>query len=518
MEVTLSATSLLPSMLAIIVALATRQVLPAMFAGIWVGAWMIQGVAIDTLFYSLFLAVDTYILEALVPKDGKSEHMAIVLFSLMTGGMIGIISRNGGMEGIVQYLMRVANTRRKGQFATLGMGGLIFFDDYANTLIVGNTMRPLTDRLGISRQKLAFLVDSTAAPIACIAVVTTWVGFQVSLLKDNLNELAPDMNGFELVIATIPYSFYPIFMLWFIFVLIVSGRDFGAMRKAESDIQHHSLQADSISKSDYMPHAAKPLAINALLPIMCYIGGTLWGLVNTGEGDTIRGIVGSADPFIAILWGATIGLSSAVMLSIITRRMSLSQTMEALEAGLQPMLLAVMVLTLAWAIADINTDLNTANYIVAMIGNDVASMWLPALIFVVAAITSFATGSSWGSMGILVPLVLPLGYGILQQEGVIEPLAHPIMLATIASVLTGAVWGDHCSPISDTTILSSMASGCDHVDHVRTQMPYAMIVAGVSMMCGLLPTGLGIPWWGGAVIGCLIITLIIYRIGKPQSK
>ena len=524
MEMTLSAASLIPSLLAIILALVTRQVFVSMFVGIWAGAFIIEGYSAGNIIPSLFQVVDTWILEAIVPNDGDNQHFSIVLFSLLTGAMIGILSHNGGMRGVVNYFGRIADTRTKGQGATFALGGLIFFDDYANTLIVGNTMRPLTDALKISRQKLAFIVDSTAAPIACIAVITTWVGFQVSLLDDSLeamiqtDDIALPASGFELVMGAIPYSFYPLFMLIFIAIMIITRRDYGPMLKAEQRALTHQPLPEVITeeRSEFIPHQPQPRAINAIVPILCYIGGTVWGLFETGSGDTLRDILGSADPFQSVLWGAFLGLLVSIIITVSTNALSLTKTMEALEAGLQPMMVAMIILVLAWAIADVNTQLKTAEYIISLTGDAIASMWLPLIVFIMAALTSFATGSSWSTMGILVPLVLPLAVSTLGAEGVNigEVVSHPAMLASIASVLTGAVWGDHCSPISDTTILSSMASGCDHIEHVRTQMPYACTVAGASILCGLLPVALGAPYWAGLILGTIAIYAVFQFIGK----
>ncbi len=519
MEIPLSAASLLPSLIAIILALATRQVYVAMFAGVWAGAFIIEGSSLNAIIPSLFHVVDTWLLEAIVPKDGDNEHFAIALFSLVTGAMIGVLSYNGGMQGVVNIFSRYADTRAKGQGASFALGGLIFFDDYANTLIVGNTMRPLTDALKISRQKLAFIVDSTAAPIACVALITTWVGFQVSLMDDAIEAMGVDANGFAIVLGSIPYSFYPLLMLVFIAMIIITGRDFGPMYRAEQ-AAISGMNADVAEAShpdtEIIEHSARPLAKNAIIPILLYIAGTVWGLMETGEGETLRDILGSADPFKAVLWGSLLGLLSAVIMSLVTRRLSITQAMEALEAGLRPMMLAVMILTFAWAIADVNKELRTAEYIISVMGDAIPLAWLPVIIFVTAAVTSFATGSSWSTMGILVPLIVPLAFSTIGAAGIDEAMivSHPVMFATIASVLTGAVWGDHCSPISDTTILSSMASGCNHIEHVRTQMPYAMVVAFVSIIACLLPVGHGMAWWSGLLIGVALLYAILRVKGK----
>ncbi len=522
MEIVPSFASLLPSLIAIILALATRQIFVAMFAGIWAGAWLVDGASIYDIFGSLIHTIDIYILQAIVPENGDSSHFAVVMFSLMTGGMVGIISRNGGMSGLVQSLKRIAKGRRSGQAVSAGLGGAIFFDDYCSALIVGNTMRPLTDSLRISREKLAFIVDSTAAPVSSIAIISTWIGVQASLLDSSIPNLNIKANGFELVMASIAYSFYPILLLCFLGVMIFSNRDFGSMLKAERKaVAKHDDNAAIRSLIDFSPAShhdlfkpqTKPYLLNAIIPLICYLGGTIWGLFQTGEGAGLRNIIGSSDPFSALLWGALFGLIAAIIMSVSTKQQTISQTMEALEAGMQPMLLAVMILTFSWAIASVNTDLHTAEYIISNISDKIAPLWLPVIIFLIAAATSFATGSSWSAMGILVPLAVPLSYNVLITSGVADIATNPIFLCSIASILTGAVWGDHCSPISNTTILSSIACSCPHIDHVKTQLPYALTVAGVSAFCGLL-IGAGVPWWSATLCGIMIIIVIFKIYGK----
>jgi Na+/H+ antiporter NhaC len=526
MEIVPSFILLLPSLIAICLALVTRQVFISLFMGVWVGAWLVDGASFGDLFTSILTAVDVYMLQAIVPADGNSDHAAIMMFSLLTGAMVGIMSRNGGMAGIAIALKRVAHTRRRGQAATSLMGGLIFFDDYCSCLTVGNTMRPLTDALHISRQKLAFLVDSTAAPISCIAVVTTWIGLQATLLEESMDGLALDVSGFELVLSSLTYSFYPLLLLWFIAVMIATGKDFGPMLKAERAALTKKQDNEAImslmtfspaTHTDLFKPQVKPYVPNALVPLCCYVGGTLWGIFQTGQGIDIHAVISSSNPFKAVLWGSVFGVIAAMFMSYVSKRQTVTETMESFEAGLQPMLFAAMILTFSWAIAKVNMDLNTADYMIGLLDDRLPIALLPAGVFMVAAATSFATGSSWSTMGILMPLVTPLSASLLGGEGISDVAVHPIFLCTIASVLTGAVWGDHCSPISDTTILSSIASSCPHMEHVKTQMPYAVAVALVALGCGLFPIGVGVPWWGGLLAGMAIIVAIFVFFGKTPS-
>lgn len=502
--------TLLPSLVAIGVAFLTRQVFLSLFLGIWVGAALLSGGDFMALAEGLLRVIDTYLLRAIAPEDGSADHMSVVLFTLTVGGMIGIISANGGMRGVVSWVSRFANTPRRGQFAAYFLGFIVFFDDYANTLIVGKTARPLTDRLGVSREKLAFLVDATAAPLACVALVTTWIGFQISLIEQSMSDL-PDLglSAYEIFIESLAYSFYPILMLIFIALIIYTGRDFGPMATAEAAARARAKEQKSASLE-----VNSSGAYNAALPIFALILTTITSLFMIGEGDNLREILGSADPFKAMLWGSLISLIVAILVTLYSKRLKMEQIIVAMEDGFKPMLTAVMILTFSWAIADINNELGTASYIVSQIGDSLNPSLIPAIVFIIAAICAFATGSSWGTMGILVPLVLPLAVSGLSQIGQLDGEHSYLLFAAIASIMAGAVWGDHCSPISDTTILSSMASDCPHMNHVQTQMPYALFIAFLALIACVLPAGFGISLWIIYPVSLTLIGLMLYKFGK----
>ncbi|MAR56205.1 MAG: sodium:proton antiporter [Rickettsiales bacterium] len=500
--------SLLPSLIAIGAAFATRQVFFSLFMGIWVGAFLLEGGDLLAIGSGLLRVADTWLIRAVAPADGSTEHMSVVMFTLMVGGTIGIISANGGMHGIVHRLTRFAHNRTRGQLSAYILGFIIFFDDYANTLIVGKTLRPLTDRLGISREKLAFIVDSTAAPVATIALVTTWIGFQLSLIKESSSNLdIPLPDAYEIFLNSLGYSFYPILMLVFILMIILMKRDFGPMYEAEARAAKQPYSDDKAVTLDSSQKAA-----NAVVPILTLIFVTIGGLIFTGEGDTLRAILGSADPFKAILWGSLASVIAAVIMTRLFTDMRPAYIVEAMEDGFKPMLAAVMILTFAWAIAGVNAELKTADYIVSAISDVTDPSLLPALAFIIAAVTAFATGSSWGTMGILIPLIIPLSATLSLDSGSLE-----VVFASVACIMSGAVWGDHCSPISDTTILSSMASDCRHIDHVRTQMPYALTVAFISLVVCIIPTGFGLPNWIAFLAGGGILYFILKKGGKTVT-
>ncbi|MEM7054728.1 MAG: Na+/H+ antiporter NhaC family protein, partial [Pseudomonadota bacterium] len=448
--------SLLPPVIAIGLALLLRQVIPARFVGIWIGAWAITGFTFSGLGSALLRTADTYVLDALAEPD----HASVMLFTLLVGGMVGIISRNGGMLGIVERIVVFASSAKRTMISTVGLGLAIFFDDYANTLVVGNTMRPITDRMKISREKLAYLVDSTAAPIACIALVTTWVGYEVGLIRDAIAGIEGlDLNAYLVFLNSIAYSFYPLLALVLVFSVVLSGRDIGPMHKAEHRARTlgqvaPTTSASALTSNDMKEVEARdgaPLrAMNAILPIATLIAGVVGGMFITGEGQNLREIVGSADPYKALIWGSLAGSLMGIALSTGQRILSLSDCISAWFSGARSMLYAIFILVLAWGLSGITEQLGTAPYLVSLVGDHLHPGLMPALVFVLAAATAFATGSSWGTMGILLPLMVPLAWALMVANGMGDATHLSILYATVAAVMGGAVWGDHCSPISDT--------------------------------------------------------------------
>ncbi|MEL7450193.1 MAG: Na+/H+ antiporter NhaC family protein [Pseudomonadota bacterium] len=517
------ALSVLPPVLAIAIALIFRSVIPALFLGSWVGVWIASGLDGSAFFTSLLAVFQEHVRGAVADPD----HAAIMLFTFMIGGMVGIISRNAGMQGVVDTISGWASNARRGQVSTALMGCVIFFDDYANTLVVGNTMRAVTDRLKISREKLAFLVDATAAPIACIALVTTWIGYEVGLigaateLLDGFSE-----SAYLVYLNTVPYSFYPIFMQVFVFMVAVSQRDFGAMYRAEerarttgqlqapgSVEEDASTEGRELIPSDNTPRRA----VNAVVPVAVLLTGVIAGLLITGSDGTdksLREIIGDGDSYKALMWASLSAVLVAAIMTVSQRLLTLEQTVSAWFSGIKLMMFAMIILVLAWTLGSITELVHTADFLVSLLGDWMPPGLAPAMVFVLAAATAFATGTSWGTMAILIPLVIPLTWAIMAANGMTDPSHHHILYSAIATVLTGAVWGDHCSPISDTTILSSLASGCDHIDHVRTQLPYALTTGSVALFVGTIPAGFGLPWWLAMAIGIAILAAFLKVMGR----
>ena len=518
--------SILPPLLAIGMALLYRRVVPALFFGVWVGAIVAVGFTPWAVFKGLLDSFQVYVLNAMANPD----HVAIILFSLMIGGMVGIISKNGGTLGIVERLTGWASDSRRGQIVTGVLGISIFFDDYANTLIVGNTMRPVTDRLRISREKLAYLVDSTAAPISTLAFVTTWIGYQVGLLGTAIEKIDGfSQAAYSVFVNSLFYSYYPLLALAFVFLVAYFGLDFGPMHAAEkrardtgkvlgddANVDEAAAEGEELQP----PEGTSYRAVNAVIPILVLVAGVLGGLYTTGAqavgtDAALKDVVGEANSYTALMWGSLLGVAAAAALSLGQGILDLEQTVEAWYEGLKSMLFAMVILVLAWALSNITDVLHTADYLVSILGETLPPGVVPTIIFVLAAATAFATGSSWGTMGILMPLVVPLVWAVLAQNGMDDPAHYHILYSSVSCVLAGSVWGDHCSPISDTTILSSMASGCDHIQHVRTQLPYALSVGAVAILFGTLPAGFGMPWMVGLIVGGLFLFGLLKMVGTP---
>jgi len=531
--------SLVPPLVAIALALWTREVVLSLFAGVWMGA----------LFLADFnpLGGTAGSLDVLIDALTDPDHMAIIVFSLLLGGMVGVMARSGGTQGIVDVLERLATTRTRGQLLTWASAAVIFFDDYANTLIRGNALRPMTDRLNISREKLAYIVDSTAAPLAVSAVVTTWIGFQITQVRDAMGGIAertddPALaaqlqagadNAFLIVLHSIPYLFYPILALIFVLMIVLMKRDFGPMYVAERRAysgggltRPGSMPASDPTSEELQPPEGTPRRwYNAAVPVLTVIGVALASLWGTGAAGlepgerTIVAVIGDADPFMALLWASFAGCAVAIAMVSSQRILSVKDALQAWLSGIQSMLLAVIILVLAWGLGGVTGDLGTGPYLASLLQDTLPLTILPGLVFIIAALTAFSTGTSWGTMAILFPVVIPLAVAMGAGVGFAGGEHYAILLGTISSVMAGAVFGDHSSPISDTTVLSSMASSCDLVDHVRTQLPYALVVAVVALAVGEIPAAAEWihPVWS-ILIGLVILWAVLRFYGKDPGE
>jgi len=554
--------SILPPLLAILIALVFKEVILALFIGIWSGSFIAGGFDLTHIggWITSFLNVLVeYILGAL----NDADHLSVILFSMLIGGMVALISKNGGMQGVVNSLSRYATTPKSAQFITWLMGIAIFFDDYANTLIVGNTMRSVTDKFKISREKLAYIVDSTAAPVSAIAFITTWIGAELGYIDDGISKLSIEIDAtpYAIFLDSLKYSFYPILTLIFILILIHHKKDFGPMLAAENRARNTGRVSSASSKAedepdmeDLTPVPNAPMnPFHALFPVLTVIFVTIIGLLVTGF-DSLRSdlfsldesqsydswgqiwnglplllgensglfgklgaVIGASNSYVALLWSSLMGVVVALIITTTSRTMKIIDASHWMVAGFKSMMPALIILTLAWALAITTNQLHTADYISAALSGNLNPILLPGVIFILAAFIAFSTGSSWSTMAILYPIAIPTSYAVSTAAGISPDLSYEIMLAVIATVLAASVLGDHISPISDTTILSSLASDCNHLDHVKTQFPYAMLV-GIFSLLGIT---LAIFMGGGFIICfvCLILCILaLFFIVKVIGK
>lgn len=527
--------SLVPPLVAIVLAVWLRNVLLALFAAIWSGTAILDR---GDFFSGFVRAVN----EILVGELTDPDHARVILFTLFLGAMVGLMTASGGTQALVAALARFARRREHGQLMTWALGLVIFFDDYANSLLLGSTMRPVTDRLKISRAKLAFLVDSTAAPVAGLAIVSTWVGFEVGLIRDAYAQVfdgGAAWDAYSVFLGTIPYRFYPVLLIVFVWLIAYTGHDYGPMLRAEIA----ALAGDDRSRSagpaagESPTDPPRPLLRNALVPITVLVALLLAGLWWTGRANlaaanaellaegrpeipaTLWAVVGQADSYQVLLISSFTASLVAIASVVASRALTLYESVEAWTAGARSMVGAVIILVLAWGVGTICSaeHLNTAGVLIEVSRGFLAPQWMPAIAFLLAAAISFATGSSFSTMGILMPLLIPLSYYLLVDANHAADPQHQLMLATIGAVLAGSIFGDHCSPISDTTVLSSAAAECDHLTHVDTQFPYAATVAAVSLLLGYIPAGFSYSPILMSSIALFALYLIVQFIGRPAD-
>ena len=512
--------SVLPPLIAIVLALVTRQVVPSLFLSIWLGATMVCGGNPISGFAKM---VQDYI----VGSIADPWNATILTVCITLGGLIGIISKSGGVKAVADWLALKSRSARGGQFATAILGLFIFFDDYANTLLVGNTMRPVTDKLKISREKLAYICDSTAAPVASMALISTWATYEMGLIRDVFTTIGVEMNVYEAFVRSIPYRFYSIISLFIVFTVIWLGRDYGPMYKAEVRARKKGkLIADGASpliSNELIEMKIKesiPLRwYNAFIPLFSVIMVVIVGLYTTGyvklseEGiqpsfNMFREIIGNANGAVAMLLAVFAGSLIAVVLTTAQKILSLKETIEGWIDGAKSMLIAAMILVLAWGIGHVCKDIGTAAYLVGALEGKMLPVYIPITTFVLGCIIAFATGTAYGTSAILMPVAVPLLYGLSGGE------AGSLLFATIGAIFTGAVFGDHCSPISDTTIMSSMASASDHIDHVKTQIPYSITAAAIAILAGFLPAAFNINPFISIISGMIIAFVVVRFLGK----
>lgn len=502
--------AILPPLVAIYLVLVTRRVLLGLFLSLFLGVTLLyQMNPIQGLYHTGW----TYLWKKALCQEFS---VSILLFVLCLVGMINVCTRNGGIAGLLQGLLQYAKTARSSRLITACLGLVIFFDDYANTITVGQTMRPLTDRFRVSREKLAYLVDATAAPIAGLAIVSTWIGYEVGLLQDLASHLSLPWGGYQLFLHSLPFRFYCWMTILFIFLGIWLNRDFGPMLTAELRASQEGkllrdgaqpmvdLQLESLSPSSHIPHRW----YNAFVPIGMVMCGIVIGLLYSGgffHGASLQTTLTQANGPQVFLYASVLGSLVAIGLSISQRLLTWRESVQTWLMGANTLWFAVGILLFAWSMGALSQDTGTAHYLIALLHNALPVAWAPLFIFLMAASIAFATGSSWATMSILLPTAVPLAYSLG---------GYPLLFLSTGAVLDGAIFGDHCSPLSDTTLFSSASSSCDHVDHVKTQAPYAVTVMLVAGGCGYLAVAYGMSPYFSPVLACCCFVLIFRVFGQ----
>jgi len=518
--------SIVPPLLTIVLAFLTRNVLLSIAAAIITGG-LLTTVPSDPTSMSTILAG----LKATVfyPIDTLTniENLKILAFVPPIFAMVEIIIVSGGFNAILQKLLPLIKTQKSAQAATALMGLIYFIDDYSNAVIVGSSMRPVTDRFGISREKLAFLVDATSAPITSLAVISTWIVYEVGLFTVTAQKLGIEKDGYSMFFDSLPFRFYCILMLGFVFGHILFGCDFGPMKKAQNKTQKNPPVNTDITAPTKSTEDKRPASIlNALIPIAGLVLFHLSGLWLDGGGPAKitsfssifnwqywRQVIGSSENSILILiYASLFGLSLAVLCATLSRSLRIPDLIKCIISGTKKCLLPCLILISAWSLKNCCDSLNTDRFLTNLLTGNISPLCFPAIVFLVASVTSFATGTSWGTMAIIIPTAVPIAFAL---DGDTYGLTTII---TLGAVLDGAIFGDHCSPISDTTIISSIASRCDHIQHVRTQLPYSIFVAVLALLCGYIPAALGLSPLLSITIAITVMVIVFVALPRLSPK
>lgn len=532
--------ALLGPVLAVTLALATRRMLPSLLVGVLASA-----IALST--ERGVIPTAEYLGDSVL----SSFKIYIALFTMCLLGMAAIMAASGGTAGLVHRARRWVNSGRSAKLATSFLGLVMFFDDYANCMVVGPTMRPLTDEHRISRAKLAYIVDSTAAPVAGLALLSTWVGYEIGLASDAADKVGMSLEGINLLIAALPFRFYCVFALAMVFITSALNRDFGPMLRAERDCAagkapHSEREPNSGPQSYDGDRGAPPRARNALAPVVALalltgLGLLLDGLIGLSSGALApwytgefwlqisaaaqsagsvastafwRAVLGASENNTLVLFGAAlISVGIAAALPLAQRALTVRQVVGSFFKGVRHSLLPLGILVLAWALGATCDALGTGPVMAGLLADRLDPMFIPLVTFFCGAVIAFATGSSWTAMGILIPTAVPVAFAMGGEA---------ITVIAIAAVLDGAIFGDHCSPISDTTIMSSIGADAGLLDHVVTQAPYAALAMMVAALFGYLPAGAGFSPWLSLLVGALVLVAITLtigrRVGQPTPK
>lgn len=466
--------SLVPPVVAILLALITKEVYSSLFIGILCGGLLYSG-------FSLQGTIEHVLTDGIIGSLSDSYNVGILIFLVVLGAMVMLMNRAGGSAAFGRWSQEHIKSKKGAQFATIILGCLIFVDDYFNCLTVGSVMRPLTDKHKISRAKLAYLIDATAAPICIIAPVSSWAAAVSGFVEG--------ANGLELFIRAIPYNFYALLTIVMMLVLTARDFDFGPMKAAEATNNLNYVEPSpepepNITGADDQPEppvSDKGRVMHLVFPIVVLIISCVIGLVYSGgffDGTPFIDAFSGADASVGLSIGSVFALIITIIFYLATRVLDFKECMNALPEGFKSMVPAILILTFAWSLKAMTDSLGARDYVAGIVSviaeNDAAMSLLPCIVFVIGCFLAFATGTSWGTFGVLIPIVVNVFGGDLSNE---------LMIIAISACMAGAVCGDHCSPISDTTIMASAGAQCDHLLHVSTQLPYAVTVAIVTFVC-----------------------------------
>lgn len=491
--------SLVPPIVAIVLALITKEVYSSLFLGILVGG----------LFYSGFTLEGTVlhvIQDGIIGSLSDPWNVGILMFLVILGAMVCLMNKAGGSAAFGRWASTKIKTRVGAQLATIVLGVMIFVDDYFNCLTVGSVMRPVTDKHNVSRAKLSYLIDSTAAPVCIIAPISSWAAAVTGFVEGE--------DGLTLFIKAIPYNYYALLTIFMMVALVLLKADYGLMKKHEDN----AIKGDIYTTAD-RPYAnavdeeinEKGRVLDLVLPILVLIVACVIGMIYTGGFFSGTGFIeafSGSDASVGLAIGSFFAFVITVVYYLCRRVLSFKDCMDCLPEGFKAMVPAILILTLAWTLKAMTDSLGAADYVAELVKGSAEgmTMMLPAIIFLVGCGLSFATGTSWGTFGILIPIVV----GIFQQTN------PELMIISISACMAGAVCGDHCSPISDTTIMASAGAQCNHVNHVSTQLPYALTVAVISFVTYIIAGFVQNPWL--PLLAGVVMILMVLSVLKNMNK
>ena len=473
--------SLLPPIIAIVLALITKEVYSSLFIGIAAGAFMYAN-------FNFSGAIDHLFVDGFIASIADSYNIGILIFLVVLGAIVALMNKSGGSAAFGRWASTHIKSKVGAQLATILLGVLIFVDDYFNCLTVGSVMRPACDKAKISRSKLAYIIDSTAAPICIIAPISSWAAAVAGFVSED------QISGLDLFIRAIPYNFYAILTIVMMIVIVLLKFDYGLMKKHEKNAENGDLfssaQKEMIEQLEESGANKKGSVWDLIAPVVVLVAGCVVGLIYSGgffDGETFINSFSNADASVGLVFGSFAGLLFSIIYFLCRRVLSFKACMEAIPEGFKAMVPAIMILCCAWTLKTMTDSLGAKIFIAEFVRTSATAYLsiLPAIVFIIAVGLSFATGTSWGTFGILIPIVLAIFGGSISNE---------ICIIAISACMAGAVCGDHCSPISDTTIMSSAGAQCDHINHVSTQLPYALTVAAVSFVSYIIAGFLQNAW------------------------